>query len=157
MARNVPMKLEAHMYLNLKSKTYTYRGFRLLLSLPRLQFSSHRGEFAAIMFGKDEVLPRANGPIVSSSTVPSEKCVVCCVVVVVYSELLKIFSVELTYRHNSVFVVLAEGNFVCHSDKCREKRAVHMASVVSFACDHTKYWSNHIAILLQQKPSQKRI
>ena len=45
------------------------RGFRLLSSLPRLQFSSHRGEFAAITFGKDEVLPRANGPIVSSGTV----------------------------------------------------------------------------------------
>ena len=46
-----------------------HRGFRLLSSLPRLRFSSHRGEFAAITFGKDEVLPRANGPIVSSSTV----------------------------------------------------------------------------------------
>ena len=45
------------------------RGFRLLSSLPRLRFSSHRGEFAAITFGKDEVLPRANGPIVSSGTV----------------------------------------------------------------------------------------
>ena len=45
------------------------RGFRLLSSLPRLRFSSHRGEFVAITFGKDEVLPRANGPIVSSSTV----------------------------------------------------------------------------------------
>ena len=44
-------------------------GFRLLSSLPRLRFSSHRGEFAAITFGKDEVLPRANGPIVSSGTV----------------------------------------------------------------------------------------
>ena len=46
-----------------------HRGFRLLLSLPRLRFSSHRGEFAAITFGKDEVLPRANGLIVSSGTV----------------------------------------------------------------------------------------
>ena len=46
-----------------------HRGFRLLSSLPRLRFLSHRGEFAAIMFGKDEVLPRANGPIVSSGTV----------------------------------------------------------------------------------------
>ena len=47
------------------------RGFRLLSSLPRLRFSSHRSEFAAITFGKDEVLPRANGPIVSSGTVSS--------------------------------------------------------------------------------------
>ena len=46
-----------------------HRGFRLLSSLPRLQFSSHRSEFAEIMFSKDEVLPRANGPIVSSSTI----------------------------------------------------------------------------------------
>ena len=48
-----------------------HRGFRLLSSLPRLRFSSHRGEFAAITFGKDEVLPRANGPKVSSNTVKS--------------------------------------------------------------------------------------
>ena len=47
------------------------RGFRLLSSLPRLRFSSHGGEFAAITFGKDEVLPRANSPIVSSGTVSS--------------------------------------------------------------------------------------
>ena len=46
-----------------------HRGFRLLSSLLRLGFSSHRGEFAAITFGKDEVLPPANGPIVSSGTV----------------------------------------------------------------------------------------
>ena len=49
--------------------TLIHRGFRLLSSLPRLQFWSHRGEFAAITFGKDEVLPHANGPIVSSDTV----------------------------------------------------------------------------------------
>ena len=41
----------------------------MLSSLPRLRFSSHCGEFAAITFGKDEVLLRANGPIVSSGTV----------------------------------------------------------------------------------------
>ena len=41
----------------------------MLSSLPRLRFSSHLGEFAAITFGKDEVLPRANGPIVLSGTV----------------------------------------------------------------------------------------
>ena len=46
-----------------------HRGFRLLSSLPRLRFSSNRGEFAAITFGKDEVLPCANCPIVSSGTV----------------------------------------------------------------------------------------
>ena len=46
-----------------------HRSFRLLSSLPRLRFSSHRSEFAAITFGKDKVLPHANGPIVLSSTV----------------------------------------------------------------------------------------
>ena len=46
-----------------------HRGFRLLSSLPRLQFSSHRGEFVAITFGKDKVLSREKGPIVSGSTV----------------------------------------------------------------------------------------
>ena len=46
-----------------------HHDFWLLSSLPRLRFSSHRGEFAAITFGKDEVLPRANGPIVSGGTV----------------------------------------------------------------------------------------
>ena len=46
-----------------------HRGYRLLSSLSRLRFSSHLGEFAAITFGKDEVLLRANGPIVSSGTV----------------------------------------------------------------------------------------
>ena len=44
-------------------------GYWLLSSLPRLRFSSHLGEFAAITFGKDEVLPCANGPIVLSGTV----------------------------------------------------------------------------------------
>ena len=38
-------------------------------SLSQLRFSSHGGEFAATTFGKDEVLLRANGPIVSSGTV----------------------------------------------------------------------------------------
>ena len=46
-----------------------HHGSWLLSSLPRLQFLSLRGEFAAITFGKDEVLPCANGPIVSSGTV----------------------------------------------------------------------------------------
>ena len=43
--------------------------FSVASSLPRLRFSSHRGEFTATTFGKDEVLLRANGPIVSSGTV----------------------------------------------------------------------------------------
>ena len=45
-----------------------HRSFRLLSSLRRLRFSSQNGEFAAMTIGKDEVLPRANGPIVSSGT-----------------------------------------------------------------------------------------
>ena len=47
-----------------------HRGFRLLSSLRR---SSHHVEFAAITLGKDEVLPRANGPIVSSSSVMTKQ------------------------------------------------------------------------------------
>ena len=46
-----------------------HRGIRLLPSFPRLRFSSHRGEIAAITIGKDEVLPRANGQIISSRTI----------------------------------------------------------------------------------------
>ena len=46
-----------------------HRGFRLLSYLLRSPFSSHRGEFAAITIGKDEVLLRAKGSIVSSGTV----------------------------------------------------------------------------------------
>ena len=42
-----------------------HHGVQLLSSLPQLRFSSHRGEFAAITFGKDEVLPGANGPLLS--------------------------------------------------------------------------------------------
>ena len=54
------------------------------------------------------------------------------------SEDLKIFSVELAYQHNRVFLVQEGSNFVGHSDKCKEKRAVYIASDVSFVCDHTK-------------------
>ena len=50
-------------------QSLTHRGFPLLSSLPRLQFLSHRSEFVAIAFGKDKVLPHANGTIVSSGTV----------------------------------------------------------------------------------------
>ena len=46
-----------------------HRGFWLLSSLLRLGFSSHSGEFAAITFGKDDILPCANGPRVSSRAV----------------------------------------------------------------------------------------
>ena len=49
---------------------------------------------------------------------------------------MKIFSVKLSYLHSSVFVVQDGANFVCHSEKCKEKRAVHMASETTFACDH---------------------
>ena len=45
------------------------RGFRLPSLCSGCGFSSHRGEFAATTFSKDEVLPRASGPIVSSINV----------------------------------------------------------------------------------------
>ena len=70
--------------------------------------------------------------------VPSEKCVV-----IVVSEDMKISSVELSYRHNRVFVVQDGANFVCHSEKCKEKRAVHMASEAAFACHHTNLVKSH--------------
>ena len=70
--------------------------------------------------------------------VSSDKCVV-----VVDSADLKIFSVQLSYKHNRVFVVQDGANFVCHYEKCKEKRAVHMASEVTFECDHTKLVESH--------------
>ena len=51
-----------------------HRGFRLLSSFPW----SPTGEFAAITFSKDEVLPRANGPIVSGGTVHVDCCITHC-------------------------------------------------------------------------------
>ena len=53
------------------------------------------------------------------------------------------FSVQLSYRHNRVFVVQDGANFVCHYEKCKEKRAVHMASEVTFVCDHAKLVESH--------------
>ena len=50
-------------------RNYICRGIRSLSSLPRLRFSSHLGDFAVNMIGKDEVFPRANALIVSSGTV----------------------------------------------------------------------------------------
>lgn len=50
---------------------------------------------------------------------------------------LKIFSVKLSPHHNRVFLVQTGDNFVCHSEKCKENWAVHIASNVPFTCDHT--------------------
>lgn len=59
-----------------------------------------------------------------------------CVLIVDGDTELKIFSVKLSPRHNHVFVVQTGDSFVCHSEKCKEKRAVHIASTVPFTCDH---------------------
>lgn len=63
--------------------------------------------------------------------------------VIVDSEDMKIFSDDLSYRHNRVFVAQDGAHFVCHSDKCKEKRTVHMASEATFAWDHTKLIKSH--------------
>ena len=59
-----------------------------------------------------------------------------CVLIVDGGTEIKIFSVKLSPRHNHVFVVQTGDSFVCHSEKCKEKRAVHIASTVPFTCDH---------------------
>ena len=69
MFNNALTKVISHYYILTEAlPSLIHRGFRLLSSLPRLRLSSHRGEFAVITFGKDKVLPRANGPIVASGT-----------------------------------------------------------------------------------------
>ena len=35
-----------------------------------------------------------------------------------------------------MFVVKSDSDFVCHSEKCKEKRAVHVASGIPFCCEH---------------------
>ena len=70
MFNNALTKVISHYCIFTKAlPSLIHRGFQLLSSLPQLRFSSHRGEFATIMFGKDKVLLHANGPIVSSCTV----------------------------------------------------------------------------------------
>ena len=57
-------------------------------------------------------------------------------VLVVDSQLVRIYSVKLDYRTNRVFVLKDNTNVVCHHEKCKESRAVHMASAVPFSCAH---------------------
>ena len=45
--------------------------------------------------------------------------------------------------NTTVFVIQDGADFVCHSEKCKEKRAVHMASEATFACDHMKLVKSH--------------
>ena len=35
-----------------------------------------------------------------------------------------------------MFAVQSNSDFVCHSEKCKEKRAVHVASGIPFSCEH---------------------
>jgi len=56
-------------------------------------------------------------------------------VLVLDSQLMRIYSVKLDHRSNRVFVVKDNTN-VCHHEKCKESRAVHMASAVPFSCAH---------------------
>ena len=57
-------------------------------------------------------------------------------VLIVESPQLKLFSVQINSKHNRVFVVQSSSDFVCHSEKCKEKRAVHVASGIPFSCEH---------------------
>ena len=55
---------------------------------------------------------------------------------IVESSQLKLFSVQVKSTHNSVFVVQSSSDFVCHSEKCTEKRAVYVATGVPFSIEH---------------------
>ena len=57
-------------------------------------------------------------------------------VLIVESSQLKLFSVQINSKHNRVFVVQSDSDFVCHSEKCKEKRAVHVVSGIPFCCEH---------------------
>ena len=57
-------------------------------------------------------------------------------VLIVESSQLKLYSVQINSKHNRVFVVQCNSDFVCHSEKCKEKRAVHVASDIPFSCEH---------------------
>ena len=53
---------------------------------------------------------------------------------------IEIFSIKLSYRDKRTIVVKTKTGVVCHHEKCKEKRAVHMASNTSFyfSCAHTE-------------------
>ena len=57
-------------------------------------------------------------------------------VLIVESSQLKLYSVQINSKHNRVFVVQWNSDFVCHSEKCKEKRAAHVASEIPFSCEH---------------------
>ena len=51
---------------------------------------------------------------------------------IVESNDIEIFSVKLSYRDNRTIVVKTKTDVVCHHEKRKEKRAVHMARGTSF-------------------------
>jgi len=55
-------------------------------------------------------------------------------VLVVDSQLVRIYLVKLDHRSNRVFVLKDNTSVVCHHEKCKGSRAVHMASAVPFSC-----------------------
>ena len=57
-----------------------------------------------------------------------------CTVLIVESPQLKLFSVQINSKHNRVFVVQSSSDFVCHSEKCKEKRAVECGSWHGLPC-----------------------
>lgn len=60
-----------------------------------------------------------------------------CVRIVEGSEI-EVFSVKLSYWDNRTVVVKSKNDVACHHQKCKEKRAVHIASNTSFSCAHTE-------------------
>ena len=60
-----------------------------------------------------------------------------CVRIVEGNEI-EIFSIKLSYRDNRMIVAKTKTDVICHHEKCKEKRAVHMSSNTSFSCAHTE-------------------
>lgn len=56
---------------------------------------------------------------------------------IVESHDVDLYSVKLSYRDNRTIVVKTKTDVLCHHKKCKENRAVHMASTTSFSCAHT--------------------
>lgn len=50
------------------------------------------------------------------------------------SQLVSIYAIKLDHHINRVFVLKDNSNVVCHHEKCKDSRVVHMTSAVLFSC-----------------------
>ena len=66
-------------------------------------------------------------------------------VLLVDSQLVRIYSVKFDHHTNRAFVLKDNTNVVCHHEMSKESRAVHMTSAVPFSCPH---------IAATEKPSE---